>query len=326
MVLDLLRSEDSLYQMVGTTHLKSLQALEMAIREGSLKLAAARLGITPAAVGQRIRALEDFLETDLLQRGRSGLVPTPALDMALADLRQGFAALERVTETLDFQRLSEIHIVAEPDWADLWLLPRLARFRRDHPNILFCVNGAGDVPLRIGTPDLRIVYGDDPGEMLFRDILVPVTGPDNTRRMIDLDPVLQMEGMPLLHLKSHRESSGHPGWVEWFKTFGHRKMGPDRGVHYQNARLALEAVRQNVGFLLCGLSLIEHDLERGTIVLPFPVSEHIVAPHPYRLRMREDGAPRPQLQTFIAWLRNEATASQRKIEELAGRDLNVTDP
>lgn len=314
MMLGSYHREGRLYQMVGTTHLKSLQALDMAIREGSLKLAAARLGITPAAIGQRIRALEDFLATDLLQRGRSGLVPTPELGAALADLRQAFDALKRVTDILDFQRRSEIHIVADRDWADLWLLPRMGVFRAENPHILFCVNGAGDVPLRIGTPDLRIVYDREPGETLFRDVIVPVTGPDNTRRMADLEPLRQMEGMPLLHLKSHRESSGHPGWVEWFETFGHRKIGTDRGVQYQNAPLALEAVRQNVGFLVCGLSLILQDLEDNAVVLPFPVSEHLVAPHAYRLRTREDTAHRPQLQKFIAWLRGEATATQSKIK------------
>lgn len=302
--------------MSATAHLKSLQALDMAIREGSLKAAADRLGITPAAVGQRIRSLEIYLGSDLLLRGRSGLTPTPELDRALPDLRQAFDALERVTDTLDFQRISEIHIAADPDWTELWLMPRVSKFRSEHPNIMFCINGAGDVPLRLGTPDLRIIYGEEPGELLFRDVIIPVTGPDNTRRIADGDPVLQMEGMPLLHLKSHKDGSDHPGWVEWFEMFGHRKKGPDRGVHYPNARLATEAVRQNVGFLVCGLSLILLDLEAGSIVLPFPMSEHLAAPHPYRLRTRADSAHRPQIQRYIAWLRNEAQDTWHKIDAL----------
>jgi len=106
--------------MARVTHLNSLQALEMAIRKGSLQAAAKRLGITPAAVGQRIRALERYLDTDLLLRGRSGLQPTPALQMALDDLRAAFEALDSVSDTLDFQRSAEIHIVADPDWSDLW--------------------------------------------------------------------------------------------------------------------------------------------------------------------------------------------------------------
>ncbi len=290
----------------------------MAIREGSLKAASDRLGITPAAVGQRIRALEDYLGTDLLLRGRSGLIPTPELDRALPDLRQAFDALNRVTETLDFQRISEIHIVADPDWAELWLLPRLPDFRSVHPNILFCINGAGDVPLRIGTPDLRILCGEEPGEPLYTDVLIPVTGPDNMRRIAGNDSEQQMEGMPLLHLNSHYEGSDLPGWVEWFEAFGHRKKGPDRGVRYPNTRLALEAVRQNVGFLVCSLSLLLHDLEVGSIELPFPKSEHLAAPYPYRLRTRPDSFGRPQIQRFIGWLRDEADDTSRKIARLTG--------
>ncbi|MGQ0565304.1 MAG: LysR family transcriptional regulator [Gemmobacter sp.] len=304
--------------MTGTTHLKSLQALHMAIQEGSLKGAADRLGITPAAVGQRIRALEDYLGTDLLLRGCSGLTPTPELDLALADLRLAFEALGRVTETLDFQRVFEIHVVADPDWAELWLAPRLAVFRGAHPNIRFCINGAGDVPVRLGVPDLRIVYGGLAGEPLFTDILVPVTGPDNPRRMADGGTGLRMEGMPLLHLRSHRENSGHPGWVDWFAAFGQRKTGPERGVHYPNARLALEAVRQNVGFLVCGLSLLLQDLETGLIVLPFPISDHLVAPHPYRILTRAEAARRPQVERFTSWLIEEARGTRRRIEALTG--------
>ena len=305
--------------MTAASHLKSLQALDMAIREGSLKEAADRLGITPAAVGQRIRALEDYLGTDLLLRGRSGLMPTPELDMALPDLRQAFDALGRVTETLDFQRVSEIHIVADPDWAELWLMPRLPDFRSGHPNILFCINGAGDVPLRLGTPDLRVIYGGEPGEVLFTDVIVPVTGPDNIRRITGSDLGQQMEGMPLLHLNSHQYGGNCPGWVEWFERYGHRKKGMDRGVRYPNARLALEAVRQNVGFLACGLSLLLSELETGAVVPPFPMQEHLAAPRPYRLRTRTESVNRPQLQRFLGWLREEASVTRRTIDKLTGR-------
>lgn len=290
----------------------------MAIREGSLKEAAERLGITAAAVGQRIRALEDFLGADLLLRGRSGLTPTPLLDMALADLGLAFDALNRVTETLDFQRVTEIHIVAEPDWADLWLLPRLGTFRESNANILFCINGVGDVPVRLGSPDLRITYGPGPGEILFRDILMPVTGPDNSRRLASFDPEYLMEGMPLLHLRAQKETADHPGWGAWFEVFDHRKEGRERGVVSPNARIGLEGIRRDVGFLICGLSLLLSDLDQGNVVLPFPAAEHLVAPHPYRLQQRHDGANRPQIQKFVGWLRAEARETESRITGMTG--------
>lgn len=300
--------------MTVTTHLKSLQALELAVREGSLKETSKRLGITPAAVGQRIRSLEDYLGTDLLMRGRSGLQPTSVLNQAIADLRVAFEALERVTETLDFQRVSEIHIVADPDWAELWLLPRLPLFRKEHPNLLFCINGSGDVPVRLGSPDLRIECSDADAEALYHDLLVPVTGTDNTRRIADFDRVFQMEGMPLLHLSAQLENEDQPGWVDWFEKYGHRKSGPDRGVNYPNARIALDAVKQNVGFLVCHLSLVLNDLEQGTVVHPFPLSQHLAAAHPYRLALRRDVINRAPVLRFTEWLRAKSRETQASID------------
>jgi LysR family transcriptional regulator, glycine cleavage system transcriptional activator len=305
--------------MTIAAHLKSLQAVELAIRAGSLKGAADRLGITPAAVGQRVRALEDFLGTDLLVRGRSGLQPTTSLSAALADLQSAFAALERVGEALEFQRVAEIHVVADLDWAELWLEPRLAAFRRLHPNVRFCVNGSSGLPLRLGAPDVRVFYGDGQDEPLFTDVFLPIASVDILRRVADKEPSTQMEGMPLLHLESHPKEPGRPGWIEWFRAYGRREIGPDRGVRHRRARQALEAVRQNVGFLVCGLSLVQNDLENGSVFNPFPMSQHLPAPHPYRLQLRGDAARRPPVQKFAAWLRAEAAQTRAHIETSAAQ-------
>ena len=88
-------------------------------------------------------------------------------------------------------------------------------------------------------------------------------------------------------------------------------------MHYRNARLALEAVRKDVGFLVCGLSLIENDLGKETIVHPFPGSKSLLAPLPYVLSVSTHGAARPQLQRFCEWLRNQAHRTRKNLEAAA---------
>jgi LysR family glycine cleavage system transcriptional activator len=303
--------------MSSVSHLKALQALELAVREKSLRAAANRLGISAAAVGQRIRALEDHLGTALLMRGRSGLEPSPGLAEALPDLHAAFAALERASDTLDLRRPSEIHIVADPDWAELWLAPRLATFRQLHPNILFNINGLGDVPMRLGAPDLRVSRESGTGEVLFADLFVAITGPDNLRRLIALPDDWQLEGMPLLHMRPQREGL-MPGWVEWCRVHGQRSRGSERGVVYANARLALAAVRENIGFLLCGLALCQPDLEAGRVVLAFPAFMHVATDTPYRLTLRSAGYRRPQTDRFLAWLRSEASLTASRLRAAQG--------
>src|SRR5580658_4156912 len=173
--------------MTATSHLRSLQALELAIRTGSLRAAADALAITPAAVGQRVKALEDYLGIDLLTRGRSGLRPAPSLHAALPHLSAAFRELEAAATLLDLQRGSEIHIAAVSDFADLWLKPRIGAFRAEHPNTLFCINGEGEAPLRLGLVDCEITFGPVAGgDLLFRDYVAPISSPENTTRIARL--------------------------------------------------------------------------------------------------------------------------------------------
>lgn len=298
---------------MATTHLRALQALEAAIRKGSLSEAAAELSITPAALGQRIRTLEDFLDTELIVRGRRGTRPTQELEDALADLQTAFQCLNRVTEALNFQKASAIHIVADFDLAELWLAPRLQRFRSAHPNINFCINGRGEVPSRVGSPDIRIERGEtSEGNLLYEDAFVPVSDPANMWRVAKHDAKDVMEGVALLHVESRNEL---PGWVDWFEKYGNRRTALDRGQKFRNTRLALEATQKAVGFMFCGVSLIEEDLQKGSLVLPFPAELSVKAPFPYRVWTRGTAGTRPQLQRFLDWLHGEGRETQAYIDQ-----------
>jgi LysR family glycine cleavage system transcriptional activator len=300
--------------MEAATHLKSLQALDMALRTGSLKDAADRLGITPAAVGQRIRSLETYLGVDLLMRSRSGLRATPELERALPDLQAAFAALDRVTRELDFQRVAEIHIVADPDWAELWLEPRLPDFRAEHPNILFNINGEGDVRLRIGASDIRVETGDVAGETLYADRFVAVCTHENILRLDRHPAHAPLEGYPLLQLARRSGTAQGPEWPDWFDRFGMRESGLDRGYRYRSVRPLLEAARSGVGMALAPLSLCLPDLATGALWLAFP-DKSLAAPHPFRLSTRDRAEDRPQVRRFLAWLRKEAAETEARLAD-----------
>ncbi|WP_354298054.1 LysR family transcriptional regulator [Phenylobacterium koreense] len=58
--------------MRSPVHLNALRAFEAAARHGSFSLAAGELGVTPAAVGQLVRTLEEWLGAPLFHRGSTG--------------------------------------------------------------------------------------------------------------------------------------------------------------------------------------------------------------------------------------------------------------
>lgn len=82
--------------MRNLTRLKSLQALEASARHGSFVGASSELDVTPPAVGQLVRSLEDWVGYPLFKRSRSGagrLTPVDEAQEALEDIAQGLDLL-----------------------------------------------------------------------------------------------------------------------------------------------------------------------------------------------------------------------------------------
>ena len=287
-----------------------------------MKAAAGALSITPAALGQRIRALEDYLGFDLLVRGRSGIQVSANLQDAVPHLNAAFRELETVCNLLDFQRVNELHIVADTDFAELWLKPRLRQFRGDNPNTRFCINGIGDVPMRIGAADCEIWFGEEEegesSDHLFHDYLLPVGSPENARRILAVKAANILEGFPLLHLDSYTTKSGAIGWREWIAAYGYRRSAPERGIRYQKIMHALEAVLADSGMLLCGLAMIKPKLDAGLLALPFPLSKGRWSRSAYRCRFSADARRRNNTAKFRDWLLAEATLCRAEIESIVG--------
>ena len=124
--------------MKSPVHLNALRAFEASARHRSFSAAAVELHVTPAAVGQLVRALEEWLGTPLFHRGASGrlrLVPTEAAERALPDIRAGFDRL-----TVGLERLKEgstsgvLTVAVSPAFAAKWLLPRIESFQNAWPD------------------------------------------------------------------------------------------------------------------------------------------------------------------------------------------------
>ena len=314
--------------MFVLTHLKSLQALQLALRCGSLKGAAELLAITPAAVGQRVKALEDYLGIELIVRGRSGLQPTVAFAQALAHLDAGFRELQSVADILDMQRGHEIHIAAAPDFAEMWLQPRLRRFKTLHPNIRFSINGEGEAAIRIAPVDCEISFGPQrPGSsgdiLLFPDFVLPIASPGITQRFLKLPRRERLEGFPLLHLDFYKDDPAIPNWPTWIRKRRLRRTAPNRGIRFQRTSRVLEAVLANAGLTLGGLALISELIDDGTVSMPFSMSAGTWTSHVFQARIRSDALVRPQVRQFREWLIRESGLTKQWLIDQAGEPRRV---
>ncbi|MBV8972088.1 MAG: LysR family transcriptional regulator [Sphingomonadaceae bacterium] len=148
------------------THLplNALRVFDAAARHLSFTKAADELAVTPAAVGQQIRALEDVLGTVLFKRMTRNLELTPEAERALPALRAGFLQFEESVRILQNAQGSKVLTIAAPrDVTARWLAPRLAAYGAANPDIRFALEVAdGGVDFTQANLDLAIVHGPTP--------------------------------------------------------------------------------------------------------------------------------------------------------------------
>ncbi|MFK3891569.1 LysR family transcriptional regulator [Sphingomonas sp. NPDC079357] len=149
------------------THLplNGLRVLDAAARHLSFTRAADELAVTPAAVGQQIRALEDTLGVVLFRRTTKGLELTPEGEAGLAPLRQAFLEFEEAVRAMQAGQSSKSLTIAAPrDVTEKWLLPRLAEIAAADPDLRFVLVAADEgMDFTEANLDLAIRWGEGPG-------------------------------------------------------------------------------------------------------------------------------------------------------------------
>ncbi len=150
------------------THLplNALRVFDAAARHLSFTRAADELAVTPAAVGQQIRALEDHLGVVLFRRTSKGLELTEEAGAGLEALRTGFLHFEDSVRTMQAGQSSHVYtIAAQREIFAAWLAPRLASFRANHPQVRFVLVDAESADFTEANLDLALRWTDGPGDL-----------------------------------------------------------------------------------------------------------------------------------------------------------------
>ena len=174
--------------MNATLHLNALRAFEATARHQSFSAAAIELNVTPAAVGQQVRALESWLGVPLFNRLGSGamrLLLTDAARAALPDIREGFARLSMGLDRLKDAGLhAELTVTVSPAFASKWLLPRIERFQQAFPNINVLLDtNPRAINFQTEHVDIGVRYGAGKWNgltavHLMDEVIFPVCSPD----------------------------------------------------------------------------------------------------------------------------------------------------
>lgn len=155
--------------------LAALRAFAAWSETGSMTAAGAVLNVSHAAVSQQIRALEDRLGLQLLDRRQNPPRATPEGERLGRALRDGFGAMAAtIAEMTGAESGRPLQVTTSPSFAAAWLLPRLSGFRAAHPDISLMLDPTVELrTLAVGGIDLAIRFGTGPWPGLEARLLLP---------------------------------------------------------------------------------------------------------------------------------------------------------
>jgi LysR family glycine cleavage system transcriptional activator len=290
--------------------LNSLRAFEVVSRHESFRAAAKELHVTAAAVSQQVKILEDHLGRKLLRRRSGGYSLTPEALAGLKYLRNGFEQLSSAVATMSSGGQRVLTVSAVPSLAAEWLMPRLHRFREQHPGLDILLHASEElVDLEHSRVDLGIRYGSGnyPGltsERLFVDEIFPVYSPRMLKGRASLKKPGDLRGQPLIHTDWTPKRGEWPGWSEWLRAAGVTEVDVTKGLRFSDGALVIQAAVRGQGIALGSKALAQEHLAAGRLVRPFKLS--LVTDFAYYVVCEKSRADEPDLLAFRRWLMAEA--------------------
>ena len=282
-----------------TLPLTALRAFEAAARNRSLKMACDELHLTPGAVSQQVRELEQRLEVQLFDRTGGRYELTQLGQLLVNHLTRCFDDLERaVAELQSHAEPGRLRLKLAPTFAVRWFAPRLVSFFSHSPGIdleVTTLSAASEVSfddcdflVRVGVPP----WPEVDTIFLFKDALVPVCSPQ-------LAPQLKgpsdLRAHTLLH-SSVREDD----WATWLRSAGLDPSWADHGARFPNAALACEAAAGGGGIAVTQRVYVEQDLKTGRLLAPF---EHrALTGNGYYMTNSRYRSDEKKIANFRAWL------------------------
>jgi LysR family glycine cleavage system transcriptional activator len=284
--------------------LGALHAFEAAARHLSFKRAAGDLHVTPGAVSQQIKLLEDRLGVALFVRRPRALELTEAGRLLLPPTQRAFRLLaDAVTRVRENNHVKVLTVSTLPSFAALWIVPRLGGFRARQPDIDVRISATPKLAdLERDDVDVSIRYGLGHylglhSEHLLADDLFPVCSPKLLTGSAPLNKPEDLARHTLLHDELRQE------WPLWLRAIGVHGVEATRGTSFSLWELAFQAAIGGQGVALGRSTLVARYLQSGELVRPFEVSSP--SELGYYVVCLPERKDEPKIAAFRAWLRAE---------------------
>jgi LysR family transcriptional regulator, glycine cleavage system transcriptional activator len=245
--------------------LLALRAFEALSRTTSVKSAADELSVTPAAVSQHVKSLEEWLGVALTQRDGRGVSLTAAGEHFANDVQPAF---RRIADAAAHMRTAPnlVRLTSVPSFAAKWLAPRLGLFMAKHPNVDLRMTATDDLidlrrePYDIAIRESPALPEGITGEILFTTLMRPYASPAYAASRKE-GRNFNWTGASLLH-----GDGAHDYWTPWFAQTQINAKSSRRASSASHWMLMIEAAKAGQGVALLPAYVIEAELKRKELV------------------------------------------------------------
>lgn len=297
--------------------LPELHAFLAVCQLGSFRRAADVLCVTQAAVSRAVQRLEQRLECTLLDRSGTRVQPTPRGREFQILVETHVAGLENAIGEFGVRAAPrKLRVSVVPTLCTRWLVPRLAQFHTQHPDIEI---------------ELRQFHHDENFERDDVDLWINVKRPARAwprgvraRYLLgrELQPVCApalaaclRQPCDLLKVTLLQHINYPDNWALWLRKVGGVDTPPALGAGFDLGNNLIVAACAGMGAILIQPWLIEAELAAGQLVLPF--SPAVATDRGYYLCSRAALAENDAVEQFTQWLQDEASISAKRFEMTA---------
>lgn len=251
--------------------LNALRAFEAASRTGSFTTAAVELSVSLGAISRHIAHLEQVLGVRLFERGHRTVSLTAAGAGYAASIQAALDEVEQATRRVKGPSANPaVRVRAFPNFVFRWLMPRLATFQRDYPEIAIEFIAAEEAPLAERDPvDLAIqihspLQRDMNNDRLFPLAIIPICTRATAEKIGIVKQPADLKRATLLHSAVRRTD-----WRRWFAGAGSTEPIDDDGLEFSNSSLTYEAAVNGLGVAMTQKEHARDDLASGRLVSPW---------------------------------------------------------
>lgn len=284
--------------------LNGLRSFEAAARHLSLKAASQELFVTPGAISQQIKNLEDELGVQLFRHASRKTELTEAGQRLLPSLQQAFQTISEALEQLADREGNELRISLAPAFAIKWLTPRLSRFQKLFPDIEIHLHASLKV-VDFSSQDFDLAIRWGQGEYsgvqsvhLLTPSIIPICSPQLKAESKALETLEDLAHHTLLHQTNWEL---WPFWCEEFQLKG--KIDLRRGPRFNSSEMLIQAAIEGQGIALMDTLTVEKDLSLGLLIKA--LDAEIPAGHGYYFVSPEKKWDSPKVKCFREWLITE---------------------